>query len=61
MTDAGLIHLAGLNDLEYLYLDGTPVTDRGLMHLKRLERLRHLSADDVDVMAVERWRAQQQE
>ena len=35
VTDAGLVHLAGLTKLEELVLDGTQVTDAGVEELKR--------------------------
>jgi len=42
VTDAGLVHLKGLTDLEWLALDGRQVTDAGLDHLKGLTNLEHL-------------------
>ena len=35
VTDAGLVHLAGLTNLEVLYLYGTQVTDAGLDELRK--------------------------
>ena len=36
MTDAGLVHLSKLRELQFLSLDGTQVTDQGLAQLKGL-------------------------
>lgn len=41
VTDAGLVHLKGLTNLEYLYLRKTQVTDAGIAELEancRIER-----------------------
>jgi len=41
VTDAGLVHLKGLTNLEYLYLRKTQVTDAGIAKLEancRIER-----------------------
>ena len=40
--DAGLEHLKGLPDLEWLELYDTQVTDDGLEHLKGLTKLEYL-------------------
>jgi len=42
LTDAGLVHLAGLKNVVTLHLAGTQVTDAGLVHLKGLSSLRRL-------------------
>jgi hypothetical protein len=42
-TDAGLVHLKGLTNLQDLNLHATAVTDVGLAHLKGLSQLRSLS------------------
>jgi internalin A len=43
ITDAGLAHLAGLDELRLLQLDGTKITDAGLAHLRgRLPNLKAL-------------------
>jgi hypothetical protein len=42
ISDAGLAHLKGLNNLSTLYLDNGQVTDAGLEHLKGLTKLRML-------------------
>lgn len=42
ITDAGLLHLKALTNLETLVLSGTKVTDAGLIHLKHLTRLKSL-------------------
>ena len=39
MTDAGLVHLKGLTQLQWLDLAETKVTDAGLVHLKGLTQL----------------------
>jgi hypothetical protein len=43
VTDAGLVHLSGLTNLERLNLSGTNVTDAGLVHLKGLTQLSDLN------------------
>ena len=40
ITDAGLVHLAGLTSLELLDLSRTRVTDAGLVHLAGLTNLK---------------------
>ena len=35
VTDAGLVHLKGLTNLEKLYLNSTHVTDAGATELKK--------------------------
>jgi len=42
VTDEGLKHLASLENLEVLLLDGTKTTPAGLQHLKGLKKLRRL-------------------
>ena len=42
VTDAGLIHLAGLTQLEELWLQKTRITDDGLAHLAQLTSLKEL-------------------
>ncbi len=39
VSDDGLAHLSGLNELTHLYLDGTSVTDAGLVHVQKLTTL----------------------
>ncbi len=36
ITDAGLVHLAGLTSLEVLHLDDTQITDAGVAKLKEV-------------------------
>ena len=42
MTDAGLVHLKGLTQLQDLVLYATKVTDVGLKNLKGLTKLQSL-------------------
>jgi hypothetical protein len=42
ITDAGMRHLTGLTNLEYLALEATDVTDAGLEYLKTLKNLKAL-------------------
>ena len=42
MTDAGLTHLRGLENLKRLDLSRTQVTDAGLVHLRELTKLDQL-------------------
>ncbi|MDO4570150.1 MAG: hypothetical protein Q4D38_07195, partial [Planctomycetia bacterium] len=43
ITDAGLAHLAGLTNLNWLGLENTNITDAGLAHLYGLTQLKSLS------------------
>jgi hypothetical protein len=49
VTDNGLRHLAVLQSLRELYLDGTAVTDAGMKRLVRLSNLEHLSLAETAV------------
>ena len=49
ITDAGLAELSGLANLQYLYLNDTPITDAGLVHLARLSSLEELSLTHTQV------------
>ena len=51
VTDADVVHLAGLEHLKSLHLANTQVTDAGLVHLAGLKGLRHLSVDRTQVTA----------
>ena len=51
VTDAGLVHLKGLTNLEELDLGKTKVTDAGLEHLQGLTKLQWLSLQDTKVTA----------
>ena len=42
MTDAGLKHLEGLTQLQWLSLNDTKISDAGLEHLKGLTQLQSL-------------------
>jgi hypothetical protein len=45
VTDAGMVHLNGLTNLQFLFLGFPQITDAGLVHLKGLTNLRSLSLD----------------
>ena len=45
LTDAGLVHLKGMRNLQQLDLMSTKVTDAGLIHLKPLTNLKQLVLD----------------
>lgn len=45
----GLAELSSLKNLQYLYLNDTPVTDAGLVHLAGLSRLEELSLTHTQV------------
>ena len=45
MTDAGMVHVAKLQNLQRLNITLVKITDRGLQHLATLQNLRHLSVD----------------
>ena len=49
VTDAGLVHLKGLTNLEKMHLWDTAITDAGLVHLKGLTNLAHLSLTTTKV------------
>jgi hypothetical protein len=49
ITDAGLVHLQGLEEIRALNLEGTNVTDAGLVHLKGLPSLAHLTLTDTAI------------
>lgn len=49
VTDAGLVHLQDLGQLECLNLQGSKVTDAGLEHLQKLTTLRFLYLDRTAV------------
>ncbi len=48
-TDAGLVHLKDLTDLEQLELSHTQITDAGLVHLKGLTKLEGLGLDNTQI------------
>lgn len=58
VTDAGLQHLSGLTNLEWLDLSGTAIGDGGLQHLSGLKNLQHLdlSRTRVGDTEIERFR-----
>ena len=49
ITDAGLVHLKDLTNLQRLYLDQTQVTDAGLVHLKGLTTLTVLDIKNTPI------------
>ena len=49
VTDAGLGELSGLANLQYLYLNDTPITDAGLVHIASLRSLEELSLTNTQV------------
>lgn len=49
VSDAGLVHLAGLTKLTYLWLHNTKLTDAGLVHLKDLSNLVSLDLADTQI------------
>ncbi len=57
VTDAGLTHLAGLDELEYLNLYGTQISDQGLATLAELPKLNRLYLWETRVTpkAAEDW------
>jgi TIR domain len=53
-----LVHLAGLKNLEELYLGGTKITAQGLAHLKGLTHLKVFVTSGVDRKALDAFRAE---
>ena len=52
MTDAGLAHLTGLENLKSLNLAANQVTDAGLVHLAGLTALEYLNLSRTQVTDV---------
>jgi hypothetical protein len=52
VTDAGLMHLRELTQLQYLHLTRTEITDAGLVHLKGLTNLQTLGLEGTKVTEV---------
>jgi Leucine-rich repeat (LRR) protein len=48
-TDAELVYLQGLSQLQELWLNSNRVTDAGLVHLQGLRQLKHLSLNNSKV------------
>ena len=48
-TDAEMMHLTELTNLQVLKLMGTQVSDSGIVHLKGLTNLQHLELDGIKV------------
>ena len=51
MDDAGLIHLKGMTDLQFLSLSSTRITNAGLASLRGMTHLTALNLDDTGVSA----------
>ena len=49
ITDAGMVHLKDLKNLEVLYLNHTRITDAGLVHLEGLTNLEYLNLEQTHV------------
>ena len=49
ITDAGLVHLAGLTSLQGLGLSNTEITDAGLVHLSGLTNLQRLRLSNTEI------------
>jgi Leucine-rich repeat (LRR) protein len=49
VTDAGLVHLNALTQLQSLHLSGSQVTDASLEHLKALTNLQELHLQNTEV------------
>jgi len=49
ITDAGLVHLEKLTNLNALYLNGTQITDAGLVHLEKLTNLNALDLNGTQI------------
>lgn len=49
LTDAGLVHLLGLKNLQQLNLAGTNISDDGLVHLTHLKQLHHLDLSNTKI------------
>lgn len=50
ISDAGLVHLRGLKQLERLWLANSPITDAGLENLKGLDQLCELNLDHTEIV-----------
>jgi hypothetical protein len=49
VTGSGLVHLRGLRQLGFLFLDGTQVNDAGLVYLRGFTQLRFLDLSNTKV------------
>ena len=49
ISDAGLMHLQSLTQLEYLDLRSTPISDRGLVHLQSIRSLKRLLLQGIQI------------
>jgi hypothetical protein len=49
VTDAGMEHLKGLTQLQWLDIGGTKITDAGLEHIKSLTQLQNLCLRGTEV------------
>ena len=59
VTDARLIHLKGLTNLETLELGDTKITDAGLVNLKGLTKLKMLNLGNTHRVRRIRWVSRQ--
>ena len=57
ITDAGLVHLKGLDHLWSLNLDGLPITDSGLEAIKDLPELMELRISAAPRCRAAAWRS----
>ncbi len=46
VSDAGMMHLAGLTNMERLNVSGSDLTDKGLSYLAGMKKLNHLTVSD---------------
>jgi hypothetical protein len=49
ITDAGIAHLRGLKNLDYLFLSDTKLTDDGLANLEGMDRLHMVFLDNTQI------------
>ncbi len=49
VTDAGVVHVAGLQQLRHLHLTGIPISDAGIAHLRNTPNLRRVELSRTKV------------
>jgi hypothetical protein len=49
VTDAGIVHLKGLPNLNHLTLSNTAISDKGLLQLEQLPKLKEVSIDGTRI------------